>query len=82
MRYCRRRPQDFIGTSGHLAHNAKRFPKADNPVIAENEAFVLGDIETRSKLQKAYAASAALNFRGQPTFEQILAEIAKWAPAL
>jgi len=74
--------QDFIGTPAYLAHKTKRFPKADNPVIAENEAFVLSDPDTRSKLQKAYAASAALYFRGQPAFEQILAEIAKWAPAL
>ena len=74
--------QDFIGTPAYLAHKAKRFPKADNPVSAENEAFALSDPDTRAKLQKAYIASNALYYRGQPAFEDILAEIAKWAPKL
>ena len=74
--------QAFIGTQGYLDHKAKRFPKADNSVIAENEAFVLSDTEVRATLQKAYAGSSALYFRGQPAFEDILAEIAKWAPKL
>lgn len=74
--------QAFVGTRGYLDHKAKRFPKADNPVIAENGAFMLSDAKTRATLQKAYAASNALYFRGQPTFDDILAEIAKWAPKL
>lgn len=74
--------QAFIGTQDYLDHKAKRFPKADNPVIAENEAFVLSDPATRATLQKAYAASSALYFRGQPAFDEILAEIAKWSPKL
>ena len=74
--------QDFIGTQAYRDHKARRFPKADNPVIAENEAFALNDPDARSRLQKAYAASAALYFRGQPDFEDILAEIATWAPRL
>jgi hypothetical protein len=44
--------QDFIGTPAYLAHRARRFPKADNPIIAENEAFALSDPDTRAKLQK------------------------------
>jgi hypothetical protein len=74
--------QDFIGTPAYFAHKAKRFPKADNPIIAQNEAFALSEPDTRSKLQKAYVASIALYYRGQPAFEDILAEIAKWAPTL
>jgi hypothetical protein len=74
--------QDFIGTPAYLAHKAKRFPKADNPIIAQNEAFALSDPDTRAKLQKAYVASNALYYRGQPPFEDILAEIANWAPKL
>ena len=74
--------QAFVGTQGYLDHKAKRFPKVDNPVIAENEAFVLSNPETRATLQKAYVASNALYFRGQPAFDEILAEIAKWAPKL
>lgn len=74
--------QAFVGTQGYLDHKAKRFPKADNPVIAKNEAFVLSDPATRATLQKAYIASSALYFRGQPAFDDILAEIAQWAPKL
>jgi len=74
--------QAFVGTQGYLHHKAKRFPKTDNAVITENEAFMLSDSETRATLQKAYAASSALYFRGQPAFDGILAEIAKWAPKL
>jgi hypothetical protein len=71
--------QAFIGTPAYLAHKTKRFPKADNPNIAENEAFALSDPDARAKLQKAYAASNALYFRGQPPFEAVLAEITEWA---
>lgn len=74
--------RDFIGTQAYRDHKARRFPTADNPVIAANEAFVLSEPDTRTRLQKAYAASAALYFRGQPDFEEILAEIARWAPRL
>ena len=74
--------QDFIGTTAYLTHKAKRFPKADNPVLAENEAFAVNDPDSRSKLQRAYIASNALYYRGQPAFEDILAEIAKWATRL
>jgi hypothetical protein len=74
--------QAFIGTQAYLDHKAKRFPKADNPVIAENEAFVLGDRDVRQTLQKAYAASSALYFRGQPAFDDILAKIAEWSAKL
>jgi hypothetical protein len=74
--------QAFNGTQAYLDHKAKRFPKADNPVIAENEAFLLSDAGVRQKLQTAYAASGALYFRGQPDFDEILARIAEWAPRL
>lgn len=74
--------QDFVGTQAYRDHKAKRFPKADNPVIAENEAFVLSDLNARQKLEKAYAASSALYFRDQPGFDDILAKIAEWAPRL
>ncbi|OYW93223.1 MAG: hypothetical protein B7Z13_07880 [Caulobacterales bacterium 32-67-6] len=74
--------QAFIGTQAYLDHKTKRFPKADNPVIAENEAFVLSDPEVRQKLQKAYAASSALYFRGQPAFDDILTKIGEWSPKL
>jgi len=74
--------QGFVGTSEYLAHKAKRFPAADNQVIEENEAFLLNDAATRDRLQKAYAASAALYYKGQPPFQDLLATIWTWTPKL
>jgi hypothetical protein len=74
--------QAFVGTPEYLAHKSKRFPAADNPVIAENEAFTLTDPDTRTSLQRAYAASSALYYSGQPGFDEVLDRIAAWAPRL
>ncbi len=74
--------QNFIGSPAYLHHKVKRFPKAGNPIIAENDAFVLRDPTTRATLKKAFSASSALYFRGQPSFDDILAEIARWSPRL
>ncbi len=71
--------QAFVGTPEYLAHKERRFPAADNQLIAENEAFLLSDTDTRDRLQKAYAASAALYYRGQTPFEDLLATIKTWA---
>ena len=54
----------------------------DNPVIAENETFRLTDPATRADLQKAYGASSALNYAGQPPFEELLDRIAAWVDRL
>lgn len=74
--------QKFIGTDAYKAHKAKRFPGADNPNIAENQAFVLNVPATRETYAKAYAVSSALYYRDKPTFEEILVEIAAWAGRL
>lgn len=74
--------QAFVGTSDYLAHKAARFPDADNPVIAENDAFRLDQPGTRKRLQQAYLASEALYYQGQPRFEDLLATIQAWAPKL
>jgi len=76
--YCLlKRPevQKFIGTEAYKAHKQKRFPKADNQNIAENEAFLLNDQKTRAVYAKAYADSTALYYKDKPTLEQILNEI-------
>jgi hypothetical protein len=79
-----RRPevQAFIGTNAYKAHKAKRFPKADNPDIAENQAFILADPQTRETYKTAYAQTSALYYKTKPTFQDILAEIAHWAARL
>lgn len=67
--------KEFIGTEAYKAHKAKRFRTADNPNIAENQAFVLSDPETRKLYAEAYEKSAFLYYEEKPTFEQILKEI-------
>lgn len=79
-----RRPevQAFIGTEAYNAHKAKRFRSGDNPNIAQNEAFILSNPETREAYAKAFAESSVLYFGEKPTFEQVLEEISKWIDRL
>ena len=74
--------QDFIGTDEYKAHKAKRFPRADNQNIAQNEAFIISDPATRKTYEEAFAASGALYFGTKPSFDQILGEIRKWIDRL
>lgn len=67
----------FIGTPEYISHKGKRFRKGDNPVIAENEAFLLGNPEIRKTYASAYAGSEALYYKAQPSFEDILAAFAE-----
>ena len=79
-----RRPevQAFIGVPEYKAHKEKRFRQADNQNIAENQAFVLSNSETRKAYATAFAGSTALYYGDNPTFDQVLAEIAKWIDRL
>lgn len=75
--------QAFVGTDAYFAHKADHFPGADKEMtIAENDAFRLSDPDTRATLAEAYARSSALYYRGQPPFEELLAEIGQWADRL
>ncbi len=59
-----------------ISHTSKSaFQRADNQNIAENEAFILSDPDTRALYEKAYADSGALYYKDKPTFEQILSAI-------
>jgi len=69
--------QAFVGTEPYKAHKAKRFRGGDNPNIAQNQAFILADPETRKAYAEAFAKSSALYYDDKPTFEQILEEIRK-----
>ena len=66
---------DFIGTAEYHAHKERRFRNADNPVIAENEAFLLHDPQTKAAYSQAYKSTSALYYRTQPDFDEILAKI-------
>ena len=74
--------QKFIGTAPYKQHKQVRFRQADNQNIAESEAFILSDAKTRALYANAYDRSSALYYAGKPTFEEILAEIGKWASRL
>lgn len=63
---------DFIGTDAYHDHKAKRFPKADNQNIAENEAFILSDEATFKMYEAAYQATSALYYKEQPTLRDII----------
>jgi hypothetical protein len=67
----------FIGTPEYIAHKDKRFRTGDNPIIAENEAFLLSNPEIRKIYASAYAGSGALYYKGQPAFEEILVALAE-----
>ena len=74
--------QGFIGTDAYIAYKAHHFPAADNQVIAENEAFSLDDPAMRATLGASYRRSSALYYQGQPNFDDVLAEITRWAARL
>lgn len=74
--------QKFIGTDPYKAHKARRFRGGDNPNIAQNQASVLDDAETRKAYTKAFAESSALYYGDKPTFEQVLKEIGTWIDRL
>jgi len=78
----RRDVQEFIGTDAYKTHKAKRFRGADNPDIAQNEAFVLSDAATRKAYDEAFEASSALYYGDKPTFDQIIKAIGTWANRL
>lgn len=74
--------QAFIGTEAYAAHKDARFPAADNKVIAENPAFELSGQATRDRFARAYAATSALYYRGQPSLDDILGRIQEYADRL
>lgn len=62
----------FIGTPEYHTHKQRRFREGDNPIIAENEAFLLSDAGIRQLYASAYEATAPLYFGTRPTFDAIL----------
>jgi Nucleotidyl transferase AbiEii toxin, Type IV TA system len=74
--------QKFIGTKAYTAHKSTRFRQADNPNIAENEAFALTNDATRAIYAQAYEAGGALYYADRPTFDEIMAGIGKWVSRL
>lgn len=63
---------EFIGTEEYFTHKARRFRGGDNPVLADNDAFLLSDAETRKLYEEAYISSKSLYYREQPNFEDLM----------
>ena len=74
--------QEFIGTDAYRSHKSKRFPAADNQVIAENEAFWLKDSDARQLYEVAYEKTQELYYKGRPAFSEILEQIRVFAERL
>lgn len=69
--------QDFIGSDDYHEHKKKRFRKADNINISENEGFILSDMTARKELERLYHATSSLYYKGQPSFDNIIEKIYK-----
>ena len=65
----------FIGSEDYINWKLKRFPKADNLCIAENEAFLLNNEEVRLLYKTEYEATRDLYYDGMIPFEEILSRI-------
>lgn len=63
--------KEFIGTEEYQAHKNKRFPKVDNQILSENQAFLLSDDETYRLFESAYQESVSLYYQDQPSFRDI-----------
>lgn len=72
---------DFIGSDAYNAHKARRF-RSENPDITTNQAFLLGDTQTRGEYQRAYDATISLYYKDRPKFSEILARIEEYADRL
>lgn len=66
----------FVGSDEYKAHKLNRFPAVDYQIpIAENEAFILSDSDTRNLYKENYLATAALYYQEQPSFDELLERI-------
>jgi len=74
--------QKFVSTPDYYAHKEKRFRAGDNPIIAQNEAFILSDSKTRALYKNEYEKSTTLYYREKPSFENILSRIQEYSERL
>lgn len=75
--------QAFITTAEYQEHKIARFPPKDYAIpIAGNEAFLLNDPELRERFKERYKKTAALYYKGQPDFDEMMTEIGKWVKKL
>lgn len=68
--------REFIGTDLYEKRKMQRFRAGDNLILVKNPAFTLTDTVERERFVFEYKKTAALYYKGQPSFENILARIA------
>jgi Nucleotidyl transferase AbiEii toxin, Type IV TA system len=69
--------QEFIKSETYHARKIERFPKSDNLVISQNQAFLLEDSADRKLLESEYKKVASLYYKGQPNFADLLIRISE-----
>ena len=69
--------RSFIGTKRYNEHKQRRFRAKDNPVLAENEAFLLSNPATRQIYAAAYDRSRTLYYAFRPDFASIMDALAE-----
>ena len=68
--------KNFINTEEYHRHKKARFPKQDYAIpIAKNEAFLISSPELRSQFRRRYKDTAALYYREQPDFDDLLGRL-------
>lgn len=74
---------EFIGSQEYQDHKKSRFPKDDYAIpLIGNQAFLLETPTIRERFEKRYEATKSLYYKGQPSFDEVLARIAKYLPWL
>jgi Nucleotidyl transferase AbiEii toxin, Type IV TA system len=75
--------QQFIGSTAYQVHKKERFPAVDYAIhLSENEAFLLNSTDIRSDYESRYKATAAIYYKGQPDFSDVLERIRSFLPTL
>jgi hypothetical protein len=68
----------FLKTAAYQKRKAQRFRSGDEVVISQNPAFTLSDLNQRDLFAREYKVSSALYYRGQPSFDEVLARIGEY----
>jgi len=74
--------QAFLGTPEYQAHKEKCFRAGDNPLITENEAFLLNNPSIRKAYEEAFQTTKTLYYKTQPGFDEIMDKIREQADRL
>lgn len=69
---------EFIGTPDYLQFKDVKFSSNDEKDLTKNEAFLLGDAETRELFIKEFENTKGLYYREDPSFEKIMERIGEF----